>query len=256
MNSAIYTGRVEHRRTQPAERSFAYRHFLLCLDLDELEQVFQGRWLWSVERANLVSFRRSDYLGPRELPLKLAAQQRAASVLGDVPKGRVWLLTQPRCMGLAFNPVSFYWCWDEHDRPAAIVAEITNTPWNERHSYVLDARNGTDGGAHARFHKRFHVSPFLDMEQEYRWSFASPLAGLDVHMQNWKDGRLVFETRLELERKPLDGPGLARLLLAFPGFSLRSLAAIYWQALRLRLAGAPFHEHPKWRTAKDGMPTR
>lgn len=246
MRSAVYFGRVGHRRIGGVEHAFGYGHFLLALDLSELESAFRGRWLWSVERANLVSFRRADYLGAEGgEALDVAVRARVQEELGRKPEGRVVVLTQPRFAGFVFNPVSFYYCYDADERLDAIVAEITNTPWGERHSYVLDARGSA--GARARFAKRFHVSPFQDMGQEYEWVFGEPGDELDVQMTNFERGAPVFEARLQMQRRALDGAALARALCLCPGFSLRSIAAIYWQALRLKLKGAPFFEHPRTR---------
>ncbi len=246
MRSAVYFGRVGHRRIGGVEHAFGYGHVLLALDLSELDRAFRGRWLWSVERANLVSFRRADYLGAEGgAALDAAVRARVQAELGREPKGRVVLLTQPRFAGFVFNPVSFYYCYDADERLDAIVAEITNTPWGERHSYVLDARGGA--GARARFAKRFHVSPFQDMGQEYEWAFGELGEELDVQMTNFERGTPVFEARLQMRRRELDGAALARALCLCPGFSLRSIAAIYWQALRLKLKGAPFFEHPRTR---------
>ncbi len=254
MRSALYLGRVEHRRLGTVPHAFGYRHFLLALELSELPQVFARRWLWSNERVNLLSLRRADYLGARECPdLARAVRARVAAELGREPGGAVFLLAQPRFAGFVFNPVSFYYCEAASGELDAIVAEITNTPWNERHSYVLDARELREGRVEARFAKAFHVSPFQPMQQEYAWSFSALGEALDVRMTNLEAGRAVFEAHLALERRPLDGPNLARTLALCPGLSLRSLAAIYWQALRLRQKGAPFHEHPHAAAGRAGM---
>jgi uncharacterized protein len=251
VKSALYFGRVAHRRRGPVEHAFGYGHFLLALELSELPRVFAGRWLWSHERANLASFRRADCLGACEQPdLAAAVRARVARELGREPRGAIFLLTQPRFAGVAFNPVSFYYCEDERGALDAIVAEITNTPWNERHSYVLDGRAREQGRVVARFPKAFHLSPFLPLQQEYRWSFSELGEEFEVRMTNLEHGRPVFEASLSMQRRVLDGPGLALALAVCPGFSLRSLAAIYWQALRLRLKGAAFHEHPSARAAR------
>lgn len=245
MRSAVYFGRVAHRRLDAVGHAFGYGHFLLALELSELEQVFAGRWFWSNERANLASLRRRDCLGGEgSLGLADAVRARVERELGRRPGGAIFLLTQPRFAGYVFNPVSFYYCEDERGELDAIVAEITNTPWNERHSYVLDARLCESGRVVARFPKRFHVSPFQPMQQEYRWCFGELGPELEIGMTNLEAGKPVFEATLALRRRALDGRSLARALLACPGFSLRSIAAIYWQALRLRLKGAPFHDHP------------
>lgn len=245
LRSAIYCGRVAHTRRAPIEHSFTYRHFLLRVDLDELEQLFTGRWLWSKEAPNVASFRRADFLGPRDVPLAEAVRDRVDAELGRRPAGRVELMMQPRLFGYVFNPVSFYFVRGADDRLDAIVAEITNTPWNERHSYVLDARRSPTLAVEARFDKRFHISPFMPMAQSYRWRFEDGERELGVRMETYEADELLFDARMQLERRPWTGANLARVLAAYPGFSLRTIAAIYWQALRLRLAGAPFHEHPR-----------
>jgi DUF1365 family protein len=139
MHSALYTGRLRHRRYEPAPHAFGYRTTLLWLDLAELDVVFRGRWLWSARRPALARFRRSDYLGGNDgQPLDAAVRERVAAETGRRPTGPIRLLTQLRMLGLAFNPVSFYYCYDAADTQVeAIVAEITNTPWKERHAYVL-----------------------------------------------------------------------------------------------------------------------
>ena len=252
MRSAVYFGRVAHRRYGPVEHAFGYGQFLLALELSELPRVFAGRWLWSHERANLASFHRGDYLGASQAPdLAGAVRARVALELGRETRGAIFLLTQPRFAGFVFNPVSFYYCEDERGALDAIVAEITNTPWNERHSYVLDARKREGGRVTARFPKAFHVSPFQPMQLEYDWSFSGLGPELEVHMTSLAGGQPVFEAGLSMRRRALDGRSLARALALCPGFSLRSIAAIYWQALRLRLKGAPFHEHPSTGLARQ-----
>lgn len=257
MRSAIYVGRVRHERLALVEHSFSYRHALLCLDLDELPHVFDRRWLWSVERANVVGFRRRDYFGDPSVPLAEAVRARVRAELGHDARGPVHVLTQPRMFGYVFNPVSFYFCYRaDGARLDAILAEITNTPWGERHAYVIDARAHGTGRIRARFAKRFHVSPFQPMEHEYAWEFHCSDDALEVRMENLASGRRVFAVDLRLERRPLDGAGLARLLVAFPALSLRTLAAIYFQALRLRLKGAPTHDHPRLRRSTAGVELR
>jgi hypothetical protein len=153
--------------------------------------------------------------------------------------------------------VSFYYVFDASDsRVETIVAEITNTPWKERHAYVLPVAAAARGGArawHFEFDKRFHVSPFLPMEMRYRWSFGAPGDALHVHMQNFDalagpDAAPRFDATLTLRREPLTGMALARALAAFPLMPLRVSALIYWQALRLLWKRAPFHLHPAKRS--------
>jgi hypothetical protein len=257
MHSALYTGRVSHCRRQPRRREFSYATTMLWLDLAELDRVFERRWLWSTQRANLASYRREDYLGDPRVPLDQAVRDCVAATVGSRPVGPIRLLTQLRLYGLSFNPVSFYYCYDADDRHvAAIVAEITNTPWNERHRYVVTA--GPGEGPHAalrgQFDKSFHVSPFMPMDLEYEWAFTEPRHELGIVMVNRHRGRKVFTASLQLARQPITGPRLAALLLNVPASGLGVLARIYWQALRLWARRTPYFEHPE--TAARQVPRR
>lgn len=257
--SAIYEGAVEHQRSGPRPHSFRQRLFLMYLDLDELPELFRGRWFWSAGRRNLVWFRRADYLGPSERPLREAVLDRVEDEIGRRPAGPLRMLTQLRTLGYVFNPVTFYYCFGEDEELEAVVAEITNTPWKERHAYVLDARDGEATGDGAtlrwRFDKDFHVSPFFDMDQVYQWSFGTPGEELDVHMVNLEEGRPVFHVGLQTRRRPITARSLAGVLLRHPLLTLRVHAAIYWQAARLFLKRTPFFTHPDKRRPVEGTST-
>jgi DUF1365 family protein len=247
MHSALYTGRLEHRRHSPAPHAFRYRICLAWLDLAELDEVFRGRWFWSARRPALAWLRRADYLGDPGVPLDQAVRDLVERETGRRPQGPVRLLTQLRTFGHCFNPVSFYYCYDAAcGRVESIVAEITNTPWNERHAYVLPAGagHGPDARLHFRLAKAFHVSPFMPMEIDYDWRFTTPHAGLAVHMVNRQAGRTVFDATLALRRREITAWSLAGALIRHPFASLQVLAGIYWQALRLWAKGVPFHIHP------------
>ena len=161
-------------------------------------------------------------------------------------EGPVRLLTHPRHFGYGFNPVSFYYCFDRAGSTVeAIVAEITNTPWGERHCYVLPVESSRSAEhLHFRFGKDFHVSPFLPMNHDYDWRFSIPDERLAVHMQNLSAGEVVFDATLALQRMPIDGAVLARALAGFPLMTAKVTAGIYWQALRLWLKRAPVFTHP------------
>ena len=243
LESALYVGTLRHRRIAPARHAFEYPLAMAWIDLAELDRVFRGRWFWSARRPALAWLRRADYLGDPAVPLDTAVRDRVEGALGCRPAGPVRLLTHLRTFGHAFNPVTFYSCFDAAgERVTAIAAEITNTPWNERHAYVLDAT-----GRHTLaflFPKAFHVSPFMPMDLEYDWRFSHPGGRLVVHMTNLQSGVRFFDATLRLRRREITGPSLAGALARFPLASLRVMAGIYWQALRLFLKGTPFHGHP------------
>jgi len=243
MQSALYVGTLRHRRYSPVHHDFDYNVTLAWLDLGELDEVFRGRWLWSATRPALAWFRRADYLGDAAVPLDEAVRRHVERELGWRPEGPIRLLTQLRTFGHAFNPVSFYYCYDATGTQVeAIVAEITNTPWGERHAYAM--RRSPGRKLRFRFDKRFHVSPFMPMEQRYHWHFSEPGPRLAVHMANLRHGWRVFDATLRLRRREIDGWSLASTLARYPFASLRVLAAIHWQALRLWAKGVPFHPHP------------
>jgi DUF1365 family protein len=246
--SCIYSGAVRHRRFAPRSHEFRYSLFMMYLDLEELPDLFKGRWLWSADRTAPARYRRSDYLGDPAVPLDEAVRDEAERLTGRRPTGPIRLLTHLRYWGYCFNPVSFYFCFDgAGERVESVLAEITNTPWKERHVYALE-RSG-EGPIRGSFEKRFHVSPFMDMEHTYHWNLTEPGRTLAIHMENRKaDGR-YFDATLTLEREEITAGSLARALLRHPLMTVKVMAGIHWQALRLWLKRVPVFDHPKKRTA-------
>ena len=248
MKSAIYAGQVRHRRMKPVVHEFTYRMFMMYLDLAELPTVFQGRWLWSVQRAALARFRRRDHLGDPAVSLEQSVRDLVGEETGTRPSGPIRLLTQLSYFGYVFNPVSFYYCFNADDTEIeTIVAEVNNTPWGERHCYVLPQSRNQGTSAHHRYQpiKEMHVSPFMPMDVEYDWRFNTPQNTLTVQMENAREGKKIFVATIVLEREEISARSLASVLVSFPFMTLKIILAIHWQALKLWLKGTPVQDHPQ-----------
>ena len=247
MQSGLYEGRVRHRRLRPVEHAFDFPLFMFYLDLSELDRLSEGgnalgRWLFSSRCPALARFRREDYLAPTDLPLDEAVRSQVEKALGRRPLGSIRVLTHLRYWGFVFNPVSFYYCFDRLGALDAVVADVTNTPWGERHTYVMDA----DDAAYAT-PKAFHVSPFMGMAQAYRWRFSAPGARLQMSAESReKESEPVFDVALRMRRRPLTRRELGKALFRYPWMTGQVVIGIYWQAFRLWWKGAVFHPHPRY----------
>jgi len=240
--SCIYEGSIRHRRLEP-QREFRHRLALTYIDLDELPSLLGGRL--AAPRAGLLRFRRRDYLGDPATPLDVAVGDRVTELGGTPPEGPIRLLTQLRSYGLCFNPVSFYYCLDPAGQNVqSVLAEVTNTPWGERCSYLLRAERGDSTVLTGTFAKQLHVSPFMGMDHCYKASATAPGETLSVHIASHRAGEAVFDATLALERRELTRASAARMAARYPVATVRVLALIYGHAVGLKLAGAPIFTHP------------
>ena len=236
--SAIYEGSVRHRRFAERAHEFEHRVALAYLDLDEVPSLplLHGR---------LVRFERSDYLGDPRTPLDEAVRALVEERTGTRPEGPIRLLTQLRSFGHCFNPVSFYYCFDMGgERVEAVVAEVTNTPWGERHAYVVERAPGAGRVLKGDSEKVLHVSPFMGMDHRYDWRVADPGATLSVHIESRREGQVAFDATLSMHRHELSRRTLAGVTARYPVATARVLALIYTHALRLKLKGVRVHPHP------------
>ena len=244
MKSRLYTGLLRHRRHRPRDHAFSYRVFMPYLCLDELPGLFDDIPLWSARRWAPGRFRREDFLGDPAKPLADEVRRRIREETGREHRGPIYLLVNLRYFGIQMNPICCYYCYSEDEsRLEYLVAEVTNTPWNERHSYVLCA--GDEARLSCDFDKALHVSPFNPMAQRYHWRSNTPGRRLGIHLANSAGGDLVFDATLALTAEPLTARNLNRMLLRYPFMTAKVAAAIYFEALKLFLKRVPLYSHPE-----------
>lgn len=245
--SCLYEGTVVHARFTPVVHRLRYGIAMMSLDLEELPALHARGRLWSSSQPAVLRFRREDHLGEPDVPLLQAVCDLVEAETGHRPAGPVRLLTQPRLLGAGFNPISIYYCYDDADAfPVSAVFEVSNTPWGEMHPYVVDLRGHPEDARRAtgRFAKQMHVSPLMGMDIEYRWTMTAPAGTLCVAIECWNAAGRVMTAGIRLRRMELCDASLRRLALRVPPMWVVTLGGIYWNALRLRLKGAPYHPHP------------
>lgn len=246
MHSKIYVGQVSHKRYMPREHAFKYRMFMMYLDLDELPNLFDRFLLWSARRFNLAYFDRKQHMGSTDTSLKQSVIDFVQQDKGIKLDGPIRLLAHMRYFGYGFNPVSFYYCFDKTgDNLKVIVAEVNNTPWGEQFSYVLPVDNNDGNKKHIfKLDKRFHVSPFNPMKQNYEWRLSDPQHNLSIYMKNNNEDGKIFEASLSLKQKEITSRNLSIMLFAYPFMTMKIIAAIYYEALKLLFKKTPVYDHP------------
>lgn len=237
MNSAIYVGRISHRRYIPQSHMFSYPFFMWYLDLDEVSQLPSMQPWFSPRRWAFARFYRPDYYGDPNRPLADCIKERMAELTGTGVTGRICGLLNLRTMGLYFSPVNFYYGFDKTGELSHFMAEVSNIPWNKRHQYA----HLVSGGKLRPNHKKaFHVSPFNHMDQHYSWYIQPPGESLAVELKvNDRRGE-IFEARLRLNRIPLNTGRIAGLIMKKPVMTGSIVAGIYWQAAKLYIKGVPY----------------
>ena len=219
-------------------------------DISKVESLLPDSFLFKVNKPALVSYYRSDYHGDTKLTLDESVRKTVKEQTGRNLEGPIRLLTHLRYFGYCFNPVSFYYCFDKSDKKLEmIMAEVTNTPWNERHCYFITAKKNKSFRQGLK--KQFHVSPFWDMDHDYDWYFSDVSDTISVNMINYKDEKKVFDATLSLSvSKKLTNLNLFLSVLRFPFSTLMVYLRIHYQAFKLWVKGATFYDHPKYEENK------
>lgn len=241
-HSQLYVGTVTHQRLRPRRHRLRYRMFHLLLDIDELPQLQRRLRLFSVDRFNLFSFHARDHGDGSGSPLRpqIDAQLQAA---GLPTGGPIRLLTLPRLLGHVFNPLSVWFCHAPDGALCALLYEVNNT-FGQRHSYLIRVGDPQADTIEQQADKRLHVSPFNGMDLHYRFRVTPPaqavVIGVNVHDA---EGALLV-ARLEGQRRDLSDAALLRVFFSHPLLTLKVVAAIHWEALRLWLKRVPWHAQP------------
>ncbi|MCG7586141.1 DUF1365 domain-containing protein [Photobacterium sp. OFAV2-7] len=249
MNSGLYVGTVRHRRFTPVKHSFSYPMFMPLIDIDELEELQRTVKGFGSSVLNFARFRPLDFMNDPSSQkqvsdiapqsLKQAVITKVESLTGERVQGRVMMLCQLRYAGLYFSPLNMYYLYDEQDNWRWVLAEVSNTPWNERHYYAVPA------GSTYHNQKAFHVSPFNPMDQAYHWRLKAPEKQLVVHLdiRSIESGKNIMDATMAMKRRPFTTKVLWQLIFSTPVQAIKIVVGIYWQALRLWLKGAPFYSH-------------
>jgi DUF1365 family protein len=254
--AALYFGEVMHARLKPMGHRFSYRVMSLLIDLDRLGEADRQSPLFGVNRAALYSFREADH-GERDgSPLRFYAQRCAAGHGIDLTGGRVLLLCYPRLLGFSFNPLSVYFCYRRSGELALMIYEVRNT-FGDIHPYVLPIRPGeiSAAGVRQQQEKLFYVSPFIEMAMRYHFRIVPPGERVKLRiLETDRDGPLLSAT-FNGRRHALSTASLLRSLFALPLVTLKIVAAIHWEALRLWLKGARLVPRPHTAAANAGGAT-
>jgi DUF1365 family protein len=234
--SALYVGEVAHARLKPMRHALRYRVFMLLLDLDELESLALRLRGFSLGRFNLISFRARDHGDGSALPLRQQVEQALDAAGLSIAGGPIRLLCLPRVLGYAFNPLSVYFCHRPDGTLRAILYEVSST-FGERHSYLIAAEPDAAGVVRQTAAKRLHVSPFMPMGMQYAFRVAPPGERLSVAIEASDPEGPVLTACFAGRRRPLTDAGLLAAFAAHPFVTLKVIAAIHFEAVKLLAKG-------------------
>ncbi|MGB1296692.1 MAG: DUF1365 domain-containing protein [Psychrobium sp.] len=240
--SGIYTGKVRHRRFSPVARTFCYSFSMFGLNPDAINQATKQHFLFGTRWFNPVRFCEKDYIKSEPGNLKQRIASKVAKLGGDWQGNQVMMLVQCRSLGLYFSPVNLFFCFNDDGSCRLMLAEVSNTPWQERHYYLVDVEQPR------LTQKDFHVSPFMPLDMQYKWRVKPPSDKLFVHLENLDkspQAAKVFDATMALEKQPMSSLAMIKTWFSLPFAAIKIVSLIYWQALKIFIGGVPFIPHPK-----------
>jgi hypothetical protein len=247
----LYSGDVMHARLKPFSHRFRYRVFNMLIDIDRMAEADRQTPLFSVGKWNVLSFHPDDFgraknaQRPEGESLRAYINRLLDEAGLDAKDLRLELMCYPRIFGYAFNPISVYFAWDNHETLRAVIYEVRNT-FGEMHSYVAPVEPGelTDAGLRQERDKRFHVSPFMPMDQRYHFRISPPADNVRLRILESDAGGPILSATFAGDVQPFDTRHILLNLLSMGFFSFKIMAGIHWEALKLWLKGAKFHKSP------------
>jgi DUF1365 family protein len=242
LRSSLYLGSVMHRRLRPRTHHFRYRAFWLLLDLDELDRLSSRLRWFSYNRPNVFSLYDADHGDGSAMPLRIQIERELIEAGVDLAGGPIRLLCMPRTLGYCFNPLSIFFCHRTDGTLAAIVYQVHNT-FSERHSYVIPIERDSNA-LHQRCRKLFYVSPFMDMDMRYDFRITGPDGRIVVGICASSSEGPVLNAVLAGAREPLTDRNLSRVFMRIPAITLKVMAAIHWEALKLWAKRIRLHRRP------------
>jgi len=248
--SKIYVGNINHRRLSPKKHSFNYSLYMLALDTREMEKKQSPSWLFGFYKFYPLSFIEKDYLRSEPGTLNQRIRNKMTELGGDIDISRIIMLVQVRCFGIYFSPANFYFCYDQNDKCTYMLAEVSNTPWNERHYYLVNLQREYE----KKNEKCFQVSPFMDLDMAYFWQVKPPSDDnekLVINIENKRENlqnskaETVFEVCLRMDKQEFTQKSLLNVWCQLPVMTIKVIFSIYWQALKLFIKGIPFVGYQK-----------